>query len=65
MIGEIEYGVKKWMKCQKNLRSVFRDLRLPLGNDMEHGKDLFWEILTEILEQQLKNVFRRVKNTSI
>ena len=42
MIGEFNYQVKKWMKCRNNLRNVFRDIKLPMGNDMDHWKDLFW-----------------------
>ena len=29
-------------KCRNNLRNVFRDIKLPMGNDMDHWKDLFW-----------------------
>ena len=52
-------------EMSNNLRSVFRDIKLPLGNDMECGKDLFLKILTEILQKQLKNVFRRVKHIPV
>ena len=29
---------------KKNVRNVFRDIKLPLGNDMEHWNDIFWSL---------------------
>ena len=45
-------------KCENNVRNVFRDIKLPLGNDMGHWIGLFWSILTEILQKPKKSAFR-------
>ena len=48
MPSEVDYGSKKWMKHRNNVRNVFRDIKSPLGNDMEHLNGIFWSLWKKI-----------------
>ena len=48
MTSECDLGAKKWIKYQNNVRNVFRDIKLPLGNDMGHWNCIFWSLWKKI-----------------
>ena len=44
------YESKKWIKISKNIENVFRDMKLPLENNMRPWKDLFLLIIEHTIK---------------
>ena len=40
----VRLWVGKWIKHPNNVRNMFRDIKLPLENDVGHWNDLFWSL---------------------
>ena len=57
MTSECDLGAKKWIKYQNNVRNVFRDIKLPFGNDMRHWDDVFLSFLQKIQKKSKKGYF--------
>ena len=64
---ECNYTVKKRKDCLKNARNVFRNIKVPLWDDVRHWNYLFWSlwrilvILT--LKMAIKGVFSLMNHT--
>ena len=44
MTSMCDFGSKKWIKYQNNVRNVFRDIKIPLENIMGHWNGIVWSI---------------------
>ena len=57
MTSECGLGAKKWIKYQNNVRNVFRDIKLPLGNDMGHWNGIFWSLWKKFQKKITRSQF--------
>ena len=57
LTSECDYEFKKCIKYQNNARNVFRDIKIPLGNNMGDLNNLFEPISEEIHKKNPKSDF--------
>ena len=57
LTSEVDFRSKKWIKYQNNVRNVFRNIKLPLGNDMGHWNGIFWSLWKKVQKKYLDATF--------